>query len=407
MSLTASQVLSMMETMAQNGTAPEEGCSLFGVGYNTAFEQLRTRVIHQQFQRGRSTEKFVVGPFGSGKSHFLHQLFELAHEENCVTAKVTLNKNVDFTRYMLVFREMTHEIRAPHSHRHGIRALIQEAVAFKRMQVPDNPTASELLLRGWISALTDFDYKWSIYGQMLRSACIACVEEQEDRFELLCRWLGGEMDNPEIVRTLKAPKITNAEANMTALRSLHTLAQFVRQTGWKGTVVGFDEAEQGFNVDTRKKQRILSMLMADINATNSLQNGSLMMVYALTPDIVKDFDSFPALQQRVQHPGADFFDGNAWAPLIDLQRRPDRENELVEISTRLVNLMYLHWAKDMDYPEEEAITLAQTIACRLASEDLSSSVRRTLVKEICTMLISAYDSGYIYAAEGQKIEAEV
>lgn len=400
----ANHVLSMIETMAQNGTAPEEGCSLFGVGFDAAFEKLRNKYIRDQFKRGRSSEKFIVGPFGSGKSHFLHQLIEVARSESCVTAKVTLNKNVDFTRYMLVFREIAHELRTPRSQRHGIRALIQEAVMYKRNQVPDNPAAAEMLLNGWISALSDVDYKWPFYGQLLRQACAACAENQEERLESLCRWLGGEMDNAELVKLLKAPKITSAESNLYAIRALHTLSQFVRQVGWSGTVVGFDEAEQGFQVDTRKKQRILSMLMADINGLNALQNGSLLMAYALTPDIVADFDTFPALQQRVLHPGADFFEGNVLAPLIDLQRRQNRDQELVEIAGRLVSLMYSHWADSMAVPEAEALRQAQSAASRLAAEDLSSSVRRTLVKEVCTILMNIYDDGWAFVASGQETE---
>ena len=57
--------------------------------------------------------------------------------------------------------------------------------------------------------------------------------------------------------------------------------------------MGFDEAEQGLGVDKRTMQRILSMLQSGINAMADLQQGSALVVYALTPDIVESMENFP------------------------------------------------------------------------------------------------------------------
>ncbi|WP_141334511.1 hypothetical protein [Paenibacillus sp. tmac-D7] len=66
--------------------------------------------------------------------------------------------------------------------------------------------------------------------------------------------------------------------------------------------------------------------------------------------------------------------------------------------------MYSHWADSMAVPEAEALGRAQAAASRLAAEDLSSSVRRTLVKEVCTMLMNIYDDGWAFVATGQETE---
>ena len=73
----------MFERISENGTAPSEGCKLFGVGYEEAFERLKRKYIIERFERGDSAEKFVHGPFGSGKTHFLRQLMEIAREARC------------------------------------------------------------------------------------------------------------------------------------------------------------------------------------------------------------------------------------------------------------------------------------------------------------------------------------
>ena len=76
----------ILEPLAENGTAPARGCSTFGVGYNDTFDQLCKVYVDGQFKRGKSAEKFVIGPFGSGKSHFLRHFMEIAETKNCVTA---------------------------------------------------------------------------------------------------------------------------------------------------------------------------------------------------------------------------------------------------------------------------------------------------------------------------------
>jgi hypothetical protein len=85
-------VLAMIERLAEYGTAPNDGCALFGVGYDEAFARLRSKYLEARFARGDSAEKFIIGPFGSGKTHFLRQLMELARDLDCVTAEVRSTK---------------------------------------------------------------------------------------------------------------------------------------------------------------------------------------------------------------------------------------------------------------------------------------------------------------------------
>jgi hypothetical protein len=400
------QILNILESMASYGTAPEEGCSLFGVGYETAFEHLRATYLERHFSRGSSAEKFVVGPFGSGKTHFLHQLMEMSREINCVTSKVTLNKDLDFTQTLIVLKEVVREIRLPGSNYHGIRRLIQGILDGLRAKTGDEGTA-DLLIRGWVHGLDEVDFKLALYGRMLQKACLAAYENQEERFDLLCRWLEGEMDDAALCKELNVSAFKKNELNLTAQRSLFSLYQFVRYSGYRGTVVCYDEAEQGFAVDTRKKQRILSMLMAGINAIKDLQDGAVLVVYALTPDIVDDFDKFPALQQRIADPGKGFFDGNSLAPVIDLQKRTDQEKDLRRIGRKLAQVVYQYLGDEIAVPIQKTLGEIDAIAARIASEDLSAGSRRTLVKEVCTVLLAVYPPYQFEAAVDFELEAEV
>ncbi|RNB82515.1 hypothetical protein EDM59_20385 [Brevibacillus nitrificans] len=402
------KILTMLESMASHGTAPEEGCSLFGVGYDDAFSRLQKVYLKRRFDRGASAEKFVVGPFGSGKSHFLHHLMEIARGENCVTAKVLLNKDVDFTQNLVVFKEVAKEIRLPHSNQHGIGSMIQGIVENIKSQ-SDNPYTGDLLLKGWISGLEQVDFRLTAYGKMLREACSAYLDDNRDRFDRLCQWLGGEMDNRELCKELQLSPVTAAEKNLQAKRAMFSLFQFVKHAGYQGTVVCFDEAEQGFAVDKKKMERIHSMLMANINSIVELNQGSVLLVYALTPDVVSKMDAFAALQQRIADPAPNegFFDGNTFAPLIDLTKRSDMLEDLREIGEKLVQLMYEHFEEEMPVKRQTALERVRDRALRIVEQDLSSSTRRTMVKEVCTMLLRMYDDADEVAAAQDSEEDEV
>jgi len=401
-------ILSIIENMASYGTAPEEGCSLFGVGYEQEFRQLRRTYLERRFANGGSADKIVIGPFGSGKTHFLHQLMEVAREANCATAKVTLNKDIDFTQSLIVMREIAREIRLPDGEGHGVKHVIRGAIERIRTKT-ESPEQAQLLMRGWLGGLEKADFELQEYGRVLSTACRAYHEGSAEPFELACRWLSGDFEDKALCAVLGVSPILQSERNLYAKRAMFTLFQFIRRAGYQGSVVCYDEAEQGFAVEKKKVQKIHSMLMAGINAVTELKEGSVLFVYALTPELVDQMDTFAALQQRLADPGPgqSFFEGNPLAPKIDMRRRTGMLEDLQSIARRLVELMYTTYGQDMPVSKEASLERAIDIAERVYAEDLSTSNRRTLVKEVCTMLLLLYDQGSEAAAGAEPLESEV
>src|SRR5690349_9858359 len=132
------------ERLAMHGTAPVDGCSVLGVGYDDAFERLRRRFIIDRFDRGGSLEKFVIGPFGSGKTHFLRQLSEMARAEGCVTAEVALTRDVDVVNALTVYKEVANEIRRPDTMETGIRTLLAACISRVRESAGSGPTGDAI-----------------------------------------------------------------------------------------------------------------------------------------------------------------------------------------------------------------------------------------------------------------------
>ncbi len=403
--MTGVDVLAMIERMAEYGTAPSDGCALFGVGYEDAFARLKAKYLEARFARGDSAEKFVVGPFGSGKTHFLRQLMEVARELGCVTAEVALNKDLDFTKSLVVYREVAREIRVPgpvgDGEERGVRALLLACLEQVRGKAAGNDALADRLVAGWVAGLDKADFELETFGQVARHGLEAVLREDDAAFGAACRWLGGEVAERQLARELGLAPVAKSEENLYGRRLLLSLFQFIRHAGFRGTVVSYDEAEQGLEVPRRDLPRILSRLQSGINAVADLRRGSALILYAFEPGLVEKLDQFPALQQRVADPGAGygFFDGNTLAPRIDLTYRDNPRRELRAIGFRLVDLFYEHADKDFAAQRRDVLAAVDELADEVARADATSAGRRTMVKRTCALLIRLHDEGVVDTGE--------
>ncbi len=383
-------ILKILGDLAQFGHAPEEGCRLFGVGYDDAFDRLNKIYLNRGFARGSSAEKFIVGPFGSGKTHFSHQLMEIAREQGCITAEVQLNKNIDFTKSLIVYRELTRNIRTPDGGK-GFKNLIEKCIISVKSKVPDI-SLEDAVLSSWISGLDQVDFKLDTFKRLAKKAFLNKQNSNDEEFDLLTQWLSGEFDNKFLCKKLQIPVVSKSEENLFARRAMLSLFQLARHAGYKGTVVCFDEAEQGLTVDRKKTEKILSMLMSRICEMVDLERGSTLIIYAITPYLVEKMETLAALQQRISDPGGmSFFAGNTYAPLIRLIDREDPLRELEAIGRKLVELTYENYGEQISIPKESMIQNVLEHAKRIVEKDISASNRRDMVKATCSLLVNAID----------------
>jgi energy-coupling factor transporter ATP-binding protein EcfA2 len=384
-------VLGLLEQLAQLGTAPEHGCDSFSVGFDEPIERLRQAVIDKRFRRGAADVKFVIGPYGSGKTHFLRHLQAVAENEECVTGEVALNLDVDYTKPLLVFREVARQIRPPGGAKRGMSVLLQ-ALYDRVVNVAEDGASAGVLLDLWFGTLDGADLSLPEYPRVMKRALNALHHADESEFELCQRWLSGEMTNRAVTKALELPNITASEENLFGHRAMITLFQIVRHAGYRGTVIAYDEADQGFTVDRKRTQKILSMLQSTINAFAAMPGIAAFLVYALTPDVIDTMETYPALQQRIADPGPGmrFFDGNTRAARVDLRDR-NVDRDLIDIGRRLVDLLYDAHGEEMPTPRTDMHATIEALAQTVMSEDLSSANRRTLVKRAATTLLATWD----------------
>ena len=385
--------MDLFTRLAQFGTAPPEGCALFGVGYDDAFERLKSFYIQQGFSRGSSAEKFVAGPYGSGKTHFLRQLMEIAREQGCVTSEVALNKEVDFTDGLVVYQELARGLRVPGSSVPGIRPFLRQACSLVAATAEGSGGNPEELLSAWASGLSDSGLPSEPFARVARKAVRAHMKNDEVEYEAACRWLAGEVADRALAKSLGESLVPSSQHQLHARHARLSLFQLVRAAGFPGTVVCFDEAEQGMDVDKKKTAKIFSRLLSEINALIDSPGASALVVYGVTPDVIEKIgERLPALKQRIDDPapGQGFFSGTTTAPTIDLTQRDDPVADLERIAKSLTGLFYdrIEGAGDAS-PRAEALAKACDLATQVAAEEPSSSARRVLVKRVCSGLLDS------------------
>lgn len=392
--------ISILETMASNGVAPASGCSLFGVGYENVFARLDKVYLQDRIaRRGGSAEKFVVGPFGSGKTHFLRQLMEISADQGFATSEVSLDKDLDYSNRLLVYKEIVRNLRVPGASGRGVRELIAACANNVRSKLPD-PDAAEAAFQGWLEGLPDHDFKSDKFGRVAQKAIRYYDQEDQDGFQAACQWLEGAFDSKELAGSLGEQAVKGDELKLCASQAMFSLFQLIRYAGFKGTVVCLDEADIGFQQVSRDKvQKILALLRADIGVINDLAGGAVFFVYALTDEVVQNMMQYMALKQRIDNaPGQGFMDGNDYAALISLSAPTDREAELRKIGQRLADLLYEYAGVRLAVEKSQAIEKINQIATEIIEEDISSSSRREMTKRASSLLLNIYNRGCLEAA---------
>ena len=113
----------------------------------------------------------------------------------------------------------------------------------------------------------------------------------------------GDISDRILARDLSEAIVPRDGQSLHGRRALLSLYQLIHYAGFHGTVIGFDEAEQGLAVDKKKTQRILSMLQSGINEIVALKNGPVFVMFAITPDLRERFEDFEALRQALEDAG--------------------------------------------------------------------------------------------------------
>jgi hypothetical protein len=299
------------------------------------------------------------------------------------------DRNIDFGQPHLVYREIVDELQVPGQQSQGIQALLSGAADRVRARARGAGLHEGETLHAWLAGL-DAGFRLQPFGKVLRMAIDAMLRDDVDLLDAASRWLCGEMLDRQLAKQLRVAAFGSKETSRVGRLAFLSLLQFVQRSGFTGTLVGFDEAEQSFDVNRTRLIRIHSVLQSFINALADLQGGSALVLFAVTPAAVDNMKDFQALQQRIADPGEGqgFFDGNVWAVTIDLTApQRDPEAELKAMGHRLVDVFCDRVDAAGEPLRASGHQEADRAAREVAKEYATAGARRELAKRVCAWLL--------------------
>ncbi len=380
----------IVEALGSYGTPPTKGVQYFNVGNTSLLEALDEFYLSSYLRDGGATYKMVVGDYGSGKSHFLYCLRDMAWDRGFAVSKVDLSPietpyNDQRSVYAAVARNLIwHEADDELSDETGLTRFLEGTL---RRTVGDDLSLETLQHPNYIG-LVDTVEASSIDSLAYRNAVLAYFEalirEQDERMESLTRWLMGSTTTPDDTKILRDVGVTGKITKPNAFRMLRSLVQTIRALSFSGLILLFDEVDRMASIGGKAEKLATDNLREVIDRCRDELPGA-MFIYAVPPQFINDIvPRYPALQQRVRAPGR-FSRANHFSPQISLDHLDLEENALmVAIGEKLIPI----YATAFDTVLDVKIQYANAAILANVARDvfLDISHRRLFVKAFVTEL---------------------
>ena len=348
------------------GTTVVDGARYIHVGHEK-WIQAQRELLDEITDDGGSDTKFVRGAYGSGKSHFLVVMQDIARGAGWVTAHVECKVDgVQIDRFETLYPKIAERLRAND---------LEGSVGSPTYDMDIDPMRA--LLDRWATTLLravgiredaisrPFDAPSRIYGRLqeglMRSnlpsdftkslAAYVRATEAGDfaTTNSVVEWMKGGSQKVRIsghyLRRPRPGEIGEGRdffelrpvGTGTAPEALRGLLWLVRAARYPGLILCIDEIEELAKLPTRKRRdQALQALREHVdNAGGDVGYRRLCLYLAATPAMFDDEDYFPrydALQTRI----APVSDEINWrAPVIDLDRTPLNLQQMREMAKRI------------------------------------------------------------------------
>ncbi len=402
MSLSPLLARQIIEVLGSSGTPPSRGVQYFNVGNQSLLDALDEYYLSSYLQDGGAAYKMVVGDYGSGKSHFLYCLRDIAWSKNFAVSKVDLSPvetpyNDQRLVYGAVARNLIwHEADDNLAEERGLPRFL-EGTLRKIVLGADSaaPLSLELLnhlnYRGLIDTVDASFIDSAAYKNAVIGYFEALIRDQEDRLDSLTRWLSGSATTPADTKILREIGVTGKITRTNAFRMLRSLAQTIRALSYSGLVLLFDEVDRMASIGGKAEKLATDNLREVIDRCRDELPGS-MFVYAVPPQFIHDIvPRYPALQQRVRAPGR-FSRANHFSPQISLDHLDLAENDLmVAIGEKLIPIYETAFKTELNVQTQYANAAILANIARDVFLDISH--RRIFVKAFVTTLARQHASG--------------
>ena len=322
----------IIETVGSFGTPPEWGFQYFTVGLEEYLnlideEYLKTFIKDD----GGSTIKLVIGAYGGGKTHFLYNVRELAWNENFVVSYVNLSpEEAPFHRLELVYRAIVNNLMYPMDAEEllkgvekGIEPFIinwyeRQTESFRDAGLQGETLDQELI--NYAKAIQR-DIENVNFARAISQAFLFLHQDREEDSRNIIQWLRVEGYERNLH---KEYGLLHPIERSNAFSMIRSLIQWVRNIGYSGLVILFDEAEQVPSLSSKQRELMLSNLRELIDECGHASFKNVMIFYAIPDENIFEGASnvYEALKQRISSVFDFYNPSGVKINLEDMDREP-------------------------------------------------------------------------------------
>ncbi len=392
MTLTQQDAQHIIRKLGESGIPPTRGLEAYTVGMDSVLGTLESEYLKGYLHDGGSSFKLVVGEYGSGKSHFLYRLRDIAWENGYVVSRTELSpKECPYDNQLKVYQAVVnnliyHDPSPDIADTQGIEAFLENHFfqTMRTLGIDRMVTTIGLDKRVelWLDTILRFKVESPSYRHAVYFYLKAVAEENEADKRVISAWLRGET---VALKDVRAFSITERMDRSVAFKMLRSLAQLVHELGYAGLLLLFDEGDRMVSIGSSRTEKVACDNLREVIdrcAGESLP--STLFAYAVPPYFVTNIaPQYEALSQRISSK-VKFSRKNPFSVQISLDQLDyPGEDLLRRIGDKLLGIFEL--AYDVKFNREfQTQNIAQL--AEVCGALLSTSHRRHFVKSLIDML---------------------
>lgn len=301
------EMIGILSSLAGYGAATKDAVQIIDVGTAPFLKYFKTELFSDYIEKGGATCRFFEGSAGSGKTHIIRLIENIAAEEGYIVCYIELTANLQFSDWDQITKTILENMY-----------IVRNGQQIKRF--PEILAAIEHSPDIHPDALQNVQLSHPSFQNAIQFAIRRSTLDTVS-WEMLRRYLLGEKVLVADFRKHGLKRIKKSVTKNNAERVLNTVLNAIHHLGLKGTVIIFDETERQWISQRRpiprKVQIAANLIRRFIDACSTGEIKGTIAIFAVLPNFIQNCaDCYPALGQRLElH--RDYLDAISWRwPLL-------------------------------------------------------------------------------------------
>lgn len=370
-------IIEALENVAQIGVPSVGAASVLDVGTQDFIRFFEQEILDNFIAQGGSTCRFFEGAYGSGKTHLLQLLHDLAIKRKMLVVEVELSHSMNFGNWHSITQFILEKIQCRFDGK-IIQSLpkILDALAAQHWAIQKPLKSFHLPHTGFVNGI-------ETYLKMNRNLCPAAKDK-------LSQFLLGQRVSAVELRKLGVTGVKNPLSRRNAEVVLNTVLSALYHIGFPGTLLLFDEADQTFRnilaAHNQRAQYAANIMRRLIDACTLSGIKGVLVSFAVLPNFIPHLANvYPAIGERLMVSSAGRLEPGWRTPVLRL----DAINTLPEhdefVKAAIVKFLHL----------SRAIGITANLKSQLqqAGEDILNrhaglDFRRPLIRRFASILLA-------------------